>query len=219
MVSRNDILAARDASLACLDSLLHAFNQLEKRWRAEWHGIGRSCRRESPSSPRNPADIERFVGERLRRLATQGQAGIHPSAEEGNDDSVIRKSCGLPPVPRVAELDSFLEEATALVEEMRRHAATAMDEALTEDVCALVERAQENDAVLAGRSYSCCHVAAVDHVARFALCWPSSYPFAEIMDKLREAASWPAEELREIATGIRAEAAAALRMLPDDNTR
>lgn len=215
MVSRNDILSARDASLACLDSLLDACDQLEKRWRVKWDGVGKSCAREFPIEPRSPNDTERFMDDGLRHLTTQGRTSIHLSAKEGDDQVAIGRSCRLGPTPRVAEMESFLETAMALVEDMRRYAAVAMDEALTDDVCAVVERAQENTVVLAGRSYSCCHLAAVDHVARFSLCWPGSYPFPEVMQKLREAASEPVEELREIAAGIRAEAAAAIRMLPD----
>jgi len=157
------------------------------------------------------------MDERLRRLATRGHLSNHPSVGEEDGHVVIRKSCGLDPNPRVTEAEAFLEEATELVEDMRRHAAVAMDEALTDDVCTALEAAQETDVVLAGRPYSCCHLAAVDHVARFAMCWPSSYPLPEVMQKLREAASEQADEIREIAAGIHTEAAAAIRLLPNQH--
>jgi len=107
-----------------------------------------------------------------------------------------------------------MDKATSFVEDMRRHAAAAMDEALTDDVCEALKLARAKagmgQVTLAGRSYSCCHLAAVDHVARLALCWPGCFPLREVMQKLREVTSEIAGELREIAAGIRTEAAAAM---------
>lgn len=171
MVSRNEILAAKDAALVCLDSLLHASAELEKSWQVRWDTVGKSCTREVQAS-----------------------------------------GCGA--APRPTELDGFMDKAMSFVEEMRRHAAAAMDEALADDVSEALELARAKGGMgqvtLAGRSYSCCHLAAVDHVARFALCWPSCFPLREVMQRLREATSEIAEELREIAEGIRSEAAAAV---------
>ena len=217
MVSRDDILAARDASLACLDSLLDAHRQLEKCWQVEWDGFGRSCTRESPTEPRSPCGSTQFTDDRLRHPTTRSHANIHLHAAERDEPAVIGGSCRFGFAVRVAEAEAFLEKAGALVEDMRRHAAVAMDEALTDDVCTALEAAREKDVVLAGRPYSCCHLAAVDHVARFAMCWPGSYPLPEVMQKLREAASELADELREIAAGIHTEAAAAIRMLPNQH--
>ena len=214
MVSQNDILAARNASLACLDSLTQAHDELERLWRVEWEVDGHSRTRKPPEESRNSNVVERFMDDGLQRLTSQDHANIQSSADERNDKVVIERSCCRGAAMAV-EAEKFLERATALVEDMRRHAAAAMDEGLTDDVCVVVERTREDDVVLAGRSYSSYHAAAVDHVARFALCWPSIYPFPEIMQRLKEAASEPAEELREIAEGIRAEAAAAIRALPD----
>lgn len=214
MVSQNDILAARDASLACLDLLTKTHDELETLWRVEWEGDGHSRTSGPSEEPRNPNVIEKSMDEGLRRLTSRGHTNIPSSADERDDDVVLRSSCCRGAAMAI-EAEKFLERATALVEDMRRHAAVAMDEALTDDVCAFVERAREDGVVLAGRSYSCCHVAAVDHVARFALCWPSIYPFPEVMLRLKEAASEPAVQLREIAEGIRAEANAAIRALPD----
>ena len=111
-----------------------------------------------------------------------------------------------------------MNKATTFVEGMRRHAAAAMDEALTDDVCEALAlaraKAGAGQVTLAGRSYSSCHLAAVDHVARFALCWPGCFPLREVMQKLREVTSEISQELREVAAGIRAEAAAAIRLPP-----
>jgi hypothetical protein len=108
-----------------------------------------------------------------------------------------------------------MDAATSFVEGMRRQAAAAMDETLADDVCEALELARAKagmaQVTLAGRSYSCCHLAAVDHVARLALCWPGCFPLNEVMQRLREATSEIAEELREIASGIRIEATAAIR--------
>jgi len=171
MGSRNDVLAARDAALACLDSLLHAGVELEKCWPMRQDTVGESCTDE---------------------FRTSGCcAARKPTA-----------------------LEAFMDDAMSYVEDMRRCAALAMDEALTNEVCTALELARTRDGLgqvtLAGRSYSNCHLAAVDHVARLALCWPGCFPLDEAMQKLREATSEIADELREIAMGIRAEAAAAL---------
>lgn len=214
MLSQDDVLKARDAALACLDSLIRAHDELEGLWRVEWEGDGNLPTSRPPKEAGNPNVNESFMDDGLRRLTSRGHTNDHSSADERDDDAVVGRSC-CRAAAMITEAEAFLERATALVEDMRRHAAVAMDEALTDDVCAVMERMREDGVVLAGRSYSSCHAAAVDHVARFALCWPSIYPFPEIMQRLKEAAIEPAEELRDLAEGIRAEAVAAIRTLPD----
>ena len=87
MVDRNNIIAARDAALACIDTLLRASAELEHCWRAKRDTTGRSC-----------------------------------------DFAAIIESSGCGLVSKSGELDAFMDTATALVEDMRGLAVTAMDE-------------------------------------------------------------------------------------------
>jgi len=215
MVNRNDILAARDAALACLDSLLHVKTDLEQCWR--WDRIGELCKSEHRLEPRDPDDIDRFTDERLQELTRQGHTDIHLHAEELDDHYMIEESYRRGPAPGTGELEAFLRKAKLLVETLRRSAVVANDEALTDGVCTALDLARARQVTLADRSYSNCHLAAVEYVAKFALCWPGNFPPPELslckafVHELRAAVDDHADELHEIAVGIRTEAAEALQ--------
>jgi len=225
MATHDEILAARDAALACLDSLFRASHELEKHWRVQWDTAGEPVKGEKLLEPRTPDDVTRFIDQRIEHLTMQGHQDIMLDVEERSGRTVVIERYRRGPFPKAAELEAFLAKAKLLVKTLRRSAVVANDEALADGVCTALDlaRAKQGTLVtLADRSYSNCHWAAVEYVAKFALCWPGNFPPPEVsmckafMQELRNAANDHAEELREIAAGIRTEAAKAIEMMTPD---
>ncbi len=219
MATRDEIIAARDTALACIDSLLHVAIELKRTWQGRWDGIGEPVIHEHRLEPGSADCALRFVDDRRKHLTTQGHTDIALDVEENADHMLVRENYQRGPAPKAAELEAFMGKARLLGEELRR-SAVAADEALTDDICTTLEVVRADVGMglvpLADRSYASCHLAAMEYTAGFAFVWPGGCLPPEVtrckpvFQKLREVVIDHADELREVAAGIRTEAAMAI---------
>ncbi len=219
MATYDEIVAARDAALACIDSLLHIAAELEQTWRWQWDRIGEPVEHRHRLEPGNPDAALLFIDDRRQHLMTQGHTDIVLNVEEDADHTMVKESYVRGPAPNAAELGAFMGKTRLLAGELRQ-SAVAADEALTDGVCTTVEVARAEagmgQVMLVDRSYSSCHLAAMEYAARFAFFWPGGCLLPEvtqckpIIQRLREVVIDRAAELRKIAAGIHTEAALAI---------
>lgn len=219
MATRDELVAARDTALDCIGSLLHVANELNETWQARWDEVGKPVVHEHRLESGRPDGAVRFVEDRRQHLMTRGHTEIVLDIEEDAEHTLVRESYLCGPAPTVAELTAFMEKVRLLGEELRQ-SAVAADEALTDDVCTTMElvraEAGMGPVALVDRSYSSCHLAAMEYIARFAFVWPGGCLPPEVthcrpvFQKLKEAVIDRADELRALATGIRSEAAMAI---------